>query len=79
MTRTALERAITERVRSSRAECKAFVGVIVEYVKPKKPGDANWALKGVRYGKANREASAAALSALVAESQLEFELSDPQA
>ncbi len=77
MTRTALEGVITERVRSSRAECKAFVGVIIEYVKPKKPGDANWSLKGVRYGKANREACAAALSESVAEGQLEFELSDP--
>jgi hypothetical protein len=79
MTRTALEGAITERVKNSSAECEEFVGVIIEYVKPEKLGDANWGLKGVRYGKANREACAAALSALVAEGQLEFELSDPHA
>ena len=79
MTRTALEREITGRVKSRRAECKEFVGVIIEYVKPKLPGDANWGLKGVRYGKANREVCAAALSETVAESQLEFELSDAHA
>ena len=79
MTRTALEQTISERVKNSSAECKAFVGVIIEYVKPKQPGDANWGLRGVRYGKANREACAAALSKLVAEGQLEFELSDPHA
>ena len=79
MTRTALEAAITERVKNSSAECEGLVGVIIEYVKPGKPGDANWGLKGVRYGKANREACAAALSTLVAEGQLEFELSDPHA
>ena len=77
MTRTALERAITERVKNSRAECEEFVGVIIEHVKPKQPGDANWGLKGVMYGKANRETCAAALSTLVAEGQQEFELSDP--
>ena len=79
MTRTALEGTITERVKNSSAECEQFVGVIIEYVKPSKPGDANWGLKGVRYGKADREACAAALSVLVAEGQLELELSDPYA
>lgn len=77
MTRVALEGAITERIKC-KAECEEFLGVIVEYVKPKKAGEANWGLKGVRYGKANREACAAALSQLVAESQQEFELSDPR-
>ena len=79
MTRAALEKAITDRVKNGRSECKEFVGVIVEYVKPKQDGDANWGIRGVKYGRANREACAAALSVSVAESQLEFELSDPHA
>ena len=79
MTRTALEQTISERVKNSSPECEAFVGVIIEHVKPKQPGDANWGLRGVRYGKANREACAEALSKLVAEGQLEFELSDSHA
>ena len=79
MTRTALKGAITERIKNSSADCEKFVGVIIEYVDPKRPGDSNWNIKGVRYGKANREACAAALSTLVAEGQLEFELCDAQA
>ena len=79
MTRAALEQAITERVKNSRAECRDFVGVIIEYVKPKQPGDANWGVRGVKYGRANGEACAAAFSASVAQGQLEFELSDPHA
>lgn len=78
MTRTALEGEITARVKNC-PECEEFVGVVLEYVKPQKPGDVNWRLKGVKYGRANREACAAALSPLVAEVQQEFELSDHHA
>ena len=53
--------------------------MIIEYVKPKNPGDTNRSVKGIRYGKANREACAAALSTLAAKGQLEFELSDARA
>ena len=55
---------------------QTFVGVIVERVVPGSPGAVNWAVRGVRYGKANRELCGAALSNCVSEKQLEFELSE---
>jgi hypothetical protein len=75
ITREALEQAIAEVVKASGADCEGFVGVIVELVHPVSPGDANWNLKGVRFGKSNRGLCAAALSACLTEKQLAFELS----
>ena len=79
ITRAALEQTIAEAVRASRPECKDFVGVVVERVSPDKSGDPNWVVKGVRYGKANRDLCGEALSNCVAERQLEFELNDSAA
>lgn len=74
--RAELEQAIAGAVKASNPECQDFVAVIVERVVPASPGGANWAVKGVRYGKASRELCDAALSNCVTEKQLEFELSD---
>ncbi|MBV9561747.1 MAG: hypothetical protein JOY90_15055 [Bradyrhizobium sp.] len=73
---TDLEEAIAEVVRASHPECQSFMGVIVERVAPSANGSTNWAVKGVRYGKANRELCSAALSNCVSEKQLEYELSE---
>jgi hypothetical protein len=77
--RADLERAIAEVVKAAGEDCQAFVGVIIERVSAASPGAVtNWILKGVRYGKSNREACDPALAACVAEKQREFELSDEQ-
>jgi hypothetical protein len=76
VTRAALEQSLTEAVRSSHPEFEAFAGVIVERVVPAAPGYANWAVKGVRYGKADRHRSGTVLSYCVEEALLEFEVSD---
>jgi hypothetical protein len=76
ITRAVLEQAIAEVVKARGADCEGFVGVFVERVNPVLPGEANWTLKGVRFGKSDRELCAAALSACVTEKQLAFELSD---
>lgn len=76
ITRAALELAIAESVRDSSPDCRGLIGVIVERVVPKSPADANWVLKGVRYGKAQRERCNAAISVCVADGQHEFEVSD---
>jgi hypothetical protein len=76
VTRDALEQSLAEAVRSSHPEFDAFAGVIVERVAPTAPGAANWIVKGVRYGKADRHRSAIVLSYCVDEAQLEFEISD---
>jgi hypothetical protein len=76
MTRAALELAIAEAVRTSSPECSALIGIIVERVVPKVPGGANWAIKGIKFGKADRAQCAAAISKLVEDGQFEFEISD---
>jgi hypothetical protein len=76
VTRDELEQSLTEAVRASHPEFEAFAGVIVERVVPPTPGGANWAVKGIRYGKADRHRSGIILSYWVDEAQLELELSD---
>lgn len=76
MTREALEQSLTEAVRASHSEFESFAGVIVERIVPGEPGGANWAVKGVKYGKADRHRSGVVLSHCAEEAQLGFELSD---
>lgn len=57
-------------------ECETFVGVIIERVAPETPDEANWAVKGVRYGRADRDRCEAALGMSLREKQLDYVLSD---
>lgn len=74
--RAALESALAETVRGSDSRCEGLIEIIVERVVPGSPDGANWAVKGVKYGKAEREPCSAAISKFVEESQSEFEVSD---
>jgi hypothetical protein len=74
--REALEQSLAEAVRASHPEFESFTGVIVERIVPGRPGEANWGLKGVRYGKADRHRSGVILAHFVEEAQREFEVSD---
>jgi hypothetical protein len=76
MTRAALELAIAEAVRIARPECSALMGVIVERQAPATPGGANWAVKGLKFGKADREQCRAVLSKLMRDEQFDCEISD---
>jgi hypothetical protein len=50
--------------------------VVVERIAAASAAGGDWAVKGVRYGKAKREICDSTLSRLVAEKQLEYELSE---
>ena len=76
ITRARLESAIAEAVRSTLPECRALIGVIVERVVPESPGAANWMVKGVKYGKAQRDRCRAAIAVCVDDGQREYEISD---
>jgi hypothetical protein len=76
ITRAALELALTEAVRAHDPQCEGLAGIIIERVTPESPGGANWAVKGVRYGKAARDRCSVAVSSCVEERQREFEISD---
>ena len=75
VTREVLEQSLTQAVRAIHPEFEAFAGVIVERVVPPTAGGANWAVKGVRFGNADRHRSGIILSYCVDEAQLELELS----
>jgi hypothetical protein len=55
---------------------KRLIGVIVEKVTPASPGEAGWAVKGVKYGNADRSQCAAALSIHLNQLQREFRIED---
>lgn len=76
ISRTELEKILAEAVRTSHPDCKRLVGVIVEKVSPASPGGAGWAVKGVKYGNADRSQCAAALSIHLNQLQQEFQIKD---
>jgi hypothetical protein len=71
-----LETAISEAVKRGVPECEDFVGVIVQRTTPQSRFDPNWVLRGVKFGKADREKANEALTAIVDRMQREFRLSD---
>jgi CspA family cold shock protein len=71
-----LEKMLAEAIRTSHPDCKRLVGVIVEKVTPASPGEAGWAVKGVKYGNADRSQCAAALSIHLNQLQREFRIED---
>jgi len=71
-----LQMAITEAVKKSVPGCEALVGVIVQRTTPKSRFDANWDLRGVKFGRADRQKADKALSIIVERMQREFRLSD---
>jgi cold shock CspA family protein len=76
ITRAALEATLVDSVRAIDPQCEGLIGIIVERVVPTSRDGANWAVKGVKYGKAERERCSAALSKCVEEQQREFEVLD---
>jgi hypothetical protein len=76
ITSTKLQSAITEAVKKSVPGCEAFVGVIVQRTTPKSRFDANWALRGVKFGRADRDSANEAVKAIVKRMQREFHITD---
>ena len=71
-----LELAISEAVRKAAPGCEDLVGVIVRHTPPKSNLDPNWAVHGVKFGKADRKMVNEALTGVVERMQQEFLLSD---
>ena len=69
-----MQSAITEAVRN--ADRETFAGVIVQRETPKEHFDVNWAIRGVRFGRADRERSAQALATIVERMQRELRLAE---
>jgi hypothetical protein len=76
VTRSDLQSAITDAVRKSDPACASFVGVIVRSETPKSRLDANWAIRGIKFGTADRDKSSKAIATIVERMQREFKLSE---
>ena len=74
VSRERLQSAITKAVKKADPKCEGFIGVIVQRETPNARLDADWAIKGVRFGKADRDTSSVALAAIVERMQREFSL-----
>jgi hypothetical protein len=76
ITSETLQSAITDAVKKAEPACEAFVGVIVERTTPKSRFDANWVLRGVKFGRADREKANKTVTAIIERMQREFRLPD---
>jgi hypothetical protein len=74
--RGALEAAITTAVKRSSTSCETFVGICIERVARNSPDAANWAVKGIKFGKSEREKCNSALSVIIERLKREFEIAD---
>ncbi len=71
VSRESLESAVTEAVKPL-LDGEPFVGVIIQHIEPKSRTDSNWAIRGVRSGKADREKSRKVLELGVERLQRDF-------
>ena len=70
-----LRSAIVDAVKKSDPDCESFVGVVIE--RHASLGESsNWAIRGVKFGRADRDKSNRALKSIVERMQLEFLLSE---
>ena len=76
--RKKLESAIVDGVRKSDPDCEHFIGVVIERT-ALAAATSNWAIRGVKFGRADREKSNRALKSIVERMQLEFVLSEETA
>jgi hypothetical protein len=78
ISRVDLQLAIAEAVRKFDPVCENFVDVIIQRQTPKSNSDANWNIKGVKFGQSDRAKSNQAIETIVARMQREFVLAaDP--
>ena len=68
-----IELMIREAVKAAPG-CEAFVGVIIQRTTPKSPQDANWELRGIKFGRTDRKIAREALTPIVERMQREFRL-----
>jgi hypothetical protein len=72
----AIQAAITAAVKKADPSCEPFVGVLVQRMNPKSRVEANWAIRGVKFGRADRKKAGDVLATIVERMQREFNLSD---
>jgi hypothetical protein len=71
ITTAELERAIAAEVNAVPG-CEAFVGVIIQRTPPKSRLDANWEIRGIRFGRVDREIARQAVGPIVERMRRQF-------
>jgi hypothetical protein len=75
ISREEIQAAITKAVKKADRDCEPFVGVIVERTKRSSLLEANWAIKGIKFGRADRNKAGDAVNRIVQRMQCDFNLS----
>jgi hypothetical protein len=76
ISRDEMQAAIAEAVKKANPDCEAFVGVFVERTKRTSILEANWAVKGIKFGRADRNKARDAVNRIVERMQRDFRLGD---
>lgn len=69
-----LQVAVAAAVRKADSACELFIGVVIERVDREFAAGANWTVKGVKFGKADREKAGSIVETIVERMQQEFDL-----
>jgi hypothetical protein len=80
VSRSALETAIATAIKTFDESCQDFVSVIIERRSIDSDTEVNWQVKGIRFGKSDRQKARVALDSVLPPMQQEFFLreSDPR-
>ena len=73
ISREEMQAAITGAVKKADPDCEAFVGVIVERRKRSSLAEANWAIRGIKFGRADRNKAGEAVNRIVERMQRDFQ------
>lgn len=76
ISRDEMQAAMTEAVKKANPDCEAFVGVFIERTKRTSILEANWAVKGIKFGRADRNKARDAVNRIVERMQCDFNLSN---
>jgi hypothetical protein len=76
ISREDLQAAITGAVKIADPDCEPFVGVIVQLAQRSSLAEANWAIRGIKFGRADRNKASEAVNRIVERMQCDFNLSD---
>ena len=76
ISRQAMQAAISVAVKKADPDCKPFIGVIVQRTIPKSSLETNWAIRGIKFGRADRNKAKEAVDTIVQRLQREFILNN---
>lgn len=74
--RSVLEQSLSDAIRTDDPECSGLVGIILEPAPPGAANGANWAVKGVRFGRVDRDRCTMVLARCLANMGSKYQVSE---